>query len=92
VRALAETLRLGWFGGCQFHPYLFQHSRQRHREGEEGLSRYGELFMSAPVIGLLGHCPRSARAPGASNASQGRAGFFPSRVLYPPHSRHKVLT
>ena len=30
------------------------------------------------------------RAPEASNASQGRAGFFPSRVLYPPHSRHKV--
>jgi hypothetical protein len=46
--------------------------------------------MSVPVIGLLGRCPRSARAPGASNASQGRAGFFPSRVFYPPHSRPKV--
>jgi hypothetical protein len=53
-----------------------------------GQSRYGEWSMSVPVIGLLGHCPRAARAPGASNASQGRAGFFPSRVFYPPHSRH----
>jgi hypothetical protein len=25
--------------------------------------------MSAPVIGLLGQCPRTARAPGAGNAS-----------------------
>jgi hypothetical protein len=33
---------------------------------------------------------RLVSGAGASNASQGRAGFFPSRVLYPPHSRHKV--
>ena len=34
--------------------------------GRRGLSRYGEWSMSAPVIGLLGHCPRTARVPGAS--------------------------
>jgi hypothetical protein len=64
--------------------------RNATASGTNGLSRYGEFFISVPVIGLLGQCPRSARAPGASNASQGRAGFFPSRVFYPPRSRHKV--
>ena len=58
--------------------------------GSSGLSRYGELFIPVPVIGLLGHCPRAARAPGVSNASQEGAGFFPLRVFYPPHSRPKV--
>ena len=58
--------------------------------GTTGLSRYGELFISVPVIGFRGHCPRAARAPGARNASQVRAGFFLLRVLYPPHSRPPI--
>ena len=41
------------------------------------------------LIGFRGHRPRSARAPGARNASQERADFFPSRVFYPSHSRPK---
>jgi len=35
------------------------------------------------IVGLLGHCPPAARAPGASNALQERAEFFPLQVFYP---------
>jgi hypothetical protein len=38
------------------------------------------------VIGFSGLDPRTARAPGAENASQESASFFPSRVFYPLHS------
>jgi hypothetical protein len=41
------------------------------------------------VIGFSGRNPRTARAPGAENASQEGASFFPSRVFYPLHSRHR---
>ena len=68
-----------------------QHRPQRRRERDEG------SVLGRGVV-HFGSCERLARplpaigtdAPGASNASQGRAGFFPSRVFYPPHSRHKV--
>jgi hypothetical protein len=43
--------------------------------GTNGWSRYGEFFISVPDR-LSRRCPRTARAPGARNASGG-AGFFP---------------
>jgi hypothetical protein len=44
------------------------------------------------VIGFSGRDPRAARAPGAENVSQEDASFFPSRVFYPLHSRHRAQT
>jgi hypothetical protein len=38
------------------------------------------------VIRFSGLDPQTARAPGAENASQEGASFFPSRVFYPLHS------
>jgi hypothetical protein len=44
------------------------------------------------VVGFSGLNPRAARAPGAENALQEGASFFPSRVFYPLHSRHRAQT
>ena len=54
------------------------------------LLQVGRGHSGVPVIGFSGRDPRAAWAPGAENVSQEDASFFPSRVFYPLHSRHRV--
>jgi hypothetical protein len=74
--------------GCRgdFDFDLVQHPRQRDGEREEGSVQIGGRSLSTSCDRLAGRCQRRAGA-GSCNVSQVDAGFFPSRVLYPPHSR-----
>jgi hypothetical protein len=86
--SLPEPLLLGRScRGGKFSLDFCKHPRQRHGERVQRSFQIGGRSFQVLVIGFRGHNPRAARAPGARNASQERADFFPSRVFYPSHSR-----
>jgi hypothetical protein len=56
--------------------------------GIRGRSRYGELFISGPVIGFSGRDPADSAGAGSRKRLTGRRELLSSReVLYPLHSR-----